>query len=61
MSTYWHKSELAEMRYSVNLTWENLDLGTYKRNMIVAHPDLINEIVMKIVEMKNAYIGVHLC
>lgn len=49
------------MKDSVNLMWENLDLGTCKRNTMVAHPNPINEIVTKIVEMKNAYMGVHLC
>lgn len=59
MSTYWHEFELVEMKDSVNLMWKNSDLGMWKRNMMVAHPSLINEIVARIVEMKNRYIGMH--
>lgn len=61
MSIHWHKFELAEMKDSVNLMWKSLDLGMWKRNVMVARPNLRNETVPKIVQMKNTYIGMHHC
>lgn len=61
MSTQWLKFELAGTKDSVSLMLKSLDSGMWKRNMMVAHPNLINEMVTRIVEMKNTYIEVHHC